>query len=177
MVCATLSSLKSWRVRPGGYAQRQHFGAPMSNGLLIVDDNAGIRSLIRTFVESQGYKVCGEAVDGVDAIERANQTYPDLILLDLSMPRMNGAKAASVLKGMMPNVPIILFTLYEFGDAIAGRRGALKVGRRNRTRATSKYTSWPEPRSEVLTRGGRETARYWVTSAAVFGWPGFLILN
>jgi CheY-like chemotaxis protein len=95
----------------------------MSNGLLIVDDNAGIRSLIRTFVESQGYKVCGEAVDGVDAIERANQIHPDLILLDLSMPRMNGAKAASVLKGMMPHVPIILFTLYEFGDAIAAPVG------------------------------------------------------
>jgi len=57
--------------------------------------------------------VVSEAVDGVDAIEKAKQTKPDLILLDLAMPRLNGAEAASVLKNALPETPIILFTMYS----------------------------------------------------------------
>lgn len=53
-----------------------------------------------------------EAVDGVDAIEKAKETKPDLILLDLAMPRLNGAEAASVLKNALPETPIILFTMF-----------------------------------------------------------------
>ena len=60
-------------------------------------------------------------MDGVDAIEKAKELKPDLIVLDLAMPRMNGAAAASVLKRTMPNVPIILFTMYDevMGKALA----------------------------------------------------------
>jgi CheY-like chemotaxis protein len=53
-----------------------------------------------------------EAVDGVDAIEKAKEEKPDLILLDLAMPRLNGVEAASVLKNTLPETPIILFTMY-----------------------------------------------------------------
>src|ERR1700682_1560165 len=83
----------------------------MPNGLLIVDDNSNIRYLIRSFIESMGYTVCGEAVDGVDAIEKATELQPDLILLDMLMPRMNGIEAAAALKRSMPRVPIILFSM------------------------------------------------------------------
>lgn len=86
----------------------------MPKCILIVDDSATVRTIIREFLESQsGFEVCGEAIDGVDAIEKAKELKPDLIILDLAMPRMNGAEAASVLKSMMPDVPIILFTMYE----------------------------------------------------------------
>src|SRR3984957_18312360 len=86
----------------------------MPKSILIADDHETTRSLIRSFMESKdGFKVCGEAVDGVDAIEKAKELKPDLIILDLAMPRMNGAAAASVLKRMMPKVPIILFTMYD----------------------------------------------------------------
>lgn len=54
-----------------------------------------------------------EAVDGVEAIERAKQTKPDLILLDLAMPRLNGAEAATILRNTLPDTPIILFTMYS----------------------------------------------------------------
>jgi len=57
--------------------------------------------------------VCGEAVDGEDAIEKAWELKPDLILLDVAIPRTNGIVAASVLKEMMPNVRIVLFTMYS----------------------------------------------------------------
>jgi DNA-binding NarL/FixJ family response regulator len=97
----------------------------MANGLLIVDDDAIIRSIIRTFVEADGYKVCGEAADGLEAIEQAAKLEPDLIVLDLAMPRLNGAEAASILRHAMPRVPILLFTMYAdaFGEKLASATG------------------------------------------------------
>ena len=89
---------------------------------LIADDSETIRTVLRTFLESrEGFEVCGEAVDGVDAIEKAKELHPDLIILDLAMPRMNGAAAASVLKRRMPKTLIILFTIYDgvMGKALA----------------------------------------------------------
>jgi len=56
--------------------------------------------------------VC-EAVDGIDAIRKAKTSQPDLILLDLAMPRLNGAEAAYVLKNDMPETPVILFTMTD----------------------------------------------------------------
>jgi CheY-like chemotaxis protein len=90
----------------------------MSKTILIVDDNSAIRSLLRSLIEQAGFAVCGEAENGRKAIEQALQLKPDLILLDLQMPEMNGAEAASVLKHRLPEVPIILFTLHadDIGD-------------------------------------------------------------
>jgi CheY-like chemotaxis protein len=66
-------------------------------GILICDDNPNIRYLLRVFVESQTpFKICGEADHGPEAIEKARVLQPDLILVDLSMPVMTGAEAASV---------------------------------------------------------------------------------
>ena len=57
--------------------------------------------------------VCGEAVDGEDTLEKAWELKPDLILLDVAMPGTNGILVASILKDMMPNVQIVLFTMYS----------------------------------------------------------------
>jgi CheY-like chemotaxis protein len=81
--------------------------------ILIVDDSEAVRKMTRHFVESQaGVEVCGEAVDGLDALEKASQLSPDLIVLDLQMPRMNGLQAARELRTMKLKTPIILFTMY-----------------------------------------------------------------
>ena len=89
----------------------------MSNGILVVDDNANIRHLLRVFVETNGFKVCGEAENGADAIEKAKQLQPDLVLLDLTMPVMTGTEAAPILKRLMPQVKIILFTMHADGTS------------------------------------------------------------
>jgi DNA-binding NarL/FixJ family response regulator len=98
----------------------------MSKQILVVDDSETCRKVTRLFLESQlGLEVCGEAVDGVDAIEKAMALKPDLVVLDLAMPRMNGVEAASELRARMPRVPIVLFTMYD--DAV-GRALALSAG-------------------------------------------------
>jgi len=86
----------------------------MLKQILIADDSSTVRRVLKMFIQSRGHLiVCGEAANGCEAIEKAKALRPDLILLDLAMPEMNGAEAASVLKKMMPDVPIILFTMYN----------------------------------------------------------------
>jgi CheY-like chemotaxis protein len=84
----------------------------MPKHVLVVDDNPHVRRSLRSLLESDGFRVSGEAADGAIAIEQARQLKPDLIVLDFAMPVMNGLQAAPVLRRMMPKVPIILFTLY-----------------------------------------------------------------
>jgi DNA-binding NarL/FixJ family response regulator len=85
----------------------------MPKGILIADDSATARKAIRAYLNQRNFEVCGEAIDGVDALEKARELEPALVLLDLRMPRMNGVEAASVLRGRMPNVRIVLLTLYD----------------------------------------------------------------
>lgn len=62
--------------------------------------------------EAYGYRICGEAENGKEAIEKAKQLQPDLIVLDLSMPVMNGFEAAHLLSRTMPSIPLILYSNY-----------------------------------------------------------------
>src|SRR6266851_8955299 len=73
--------------------------------------SASMRHLLRTTFEDILWEVA-EAVNGREAIDKARELNPDLIVLDLSMPIMNGLQAAPVIRRMLPTVPIILFPLY-----------------------------------------------------------------
>jgi two-component system, NarL family, response regulator LiaR len=85
--------------------------------ILLVDDSELIRLATRHFLESQtGLTVCGEAVDGLDALEKVRHLSPDLVILDIVMRRMNGLQTARELRARMYHVPIILFTWYA--DAV-----------------------------------------------------------
>ncbi len=86
----------------------------LAKKILIIDDHPQIRRLVREFFERQtGLEVCGEAVDGLDGLQKASSLDPDLIILDFQMPRMNGLEASRVLTQILPSVPIILFTMHN----------------------------------------------------------------
>jgi DNA-binding NarL/FixJ family response regulator len=88
----------------------------MAKCILIVDDNAIIRRSLRRILESvEDWQVCGEAVDGFDGIEKAKELHPDLIILDLSMPRLNGLETARVLSKTMPDVPLLMYSVHMDG--------------------------------------------------------------
>ena len=94
--------------------------------ILIADDDSLVRNVLRSFLESQTrFKVCGDAVNGLDAIEKARTLNPDLIVMDLSMPVMNGLEAGSVLKAMLPKIPIVMYTVH---DTAAIKMQALAAG-------------------------------------------------
>ena len=80
--------------------------------VLVVDDHPIMRRMLAAAFLSDGFKTCGEADNGKDGIEVAKQIRPDVIILDLSMPVMNGLRAAAELRRLFPLTPIILFTLY-----------------------------------------------------------------
>jgi len=92
----------------------------MVKSVLIADDQAMIRqTLCYLFASQQDFEVCGDAENGLEAVEMAQVLRPDLILLDLSMPMMNGIEAACELKRLMPMVPIIVFS--EYSDVFSER--------------------------------------------------------
>jgi DNA-binding NarL/FixJ family response regulator len=85
-----------------------------SKRILIVDDQVLVRKLLRSFLASwTPFEVCGEAINGRDAIEKAKNLSPDLIVMDFSMPIMNGLEAGAVLKAILPQVPIIMYTVHD----------------------------------------------------------------
>ena len=98
----------------------------MLKSILIVDDSQAVRRLVRSYLESGLDQVtCTEAIDGQDAIDHVRAFKPDVIVLDVCMPVMNGLDAAPVLHNMAPQAPIILFTLHK--DVLTEKQ-AIAVG-------------------------------------------------
>jgi two-component system, NarL family, response regulator NreC len=79
--------------------------------ILIVDDHAAVRGSIRSMMESHSeWKVCGEATDGLDAIEKAATLRPDLVLMDLSMPRLDGLEATRIIRREIPTTHVLVIS-------------------------------------------------------------------
>jgi len=102
--------------------------------LLIADDSAAARRALRNLIEGNGWEVCGEAEDGLAAIEKAAVLKPDLVILDFSMPKLNGLQAGQTIHTADPRIPLLLFTLERIERPLeelaigAGFRGALAKG-------------------------------------------------
>ena|SRR5947208_2547728 len=97
--------------------------------VLIADDHESVREIVRVVLERAGFNVA-EAIDGLDAVDKASQIKPDLLILDLRMPKLNGVEVASLVRGRLPNIPIVLFTMYEAGPAVITASGINSVIRK-----------------------------------------------
>lgn len=104
----------------------------MAVRILIADDDASIRRLLRRLIEShEDWNVCGEAQDGNEAINKTSQLNPDVIVMDLAMPQMNGLQAGRAISQKVPETPLLLLTVQQVSKELmkearhAGFKGAI----------------------------------------------------
>jgi DNA-binding NarL/FixJ family response regulator len=96
--------------------------------ILIADDHEIVRHGIRALIENHpGWEVCGEAVDGRDAVQKARELRPDLALLDVGMPNLNGLDAARRILDIAPQTRVLILTMHESEQVV---REVLEVGAR-----------------------------------------------
>lgn len=102
--------------------------------ILIVDDHEVMRLGIRNLLEAMpNWGICAEASSGREAIDKAFQYLPDIIIMDITMPGMNGLEAAAEIGRSRPDIPVILFSLHLSEDLVShfetgGIRGAVGKG-------------------------------------------------
>ena len=99
--------------------------------ILIADDHPAFRSAVRRVLSnSKRYEICGEAVNGREAVDKSIELHPHVVLMDVHMPEMNGFEATRLLRAMMPETEILICTNLEGGFEMeiafsAGARGYL----------------------------------------------------
>src|SRR6185295_10102307 len=81
--------------------------------VMVVDDNALARNLLRRILESEGLLVCAEAKDGRQALDMLQESKPDMIVMDFMMPNQNGLQTAQEILKIAPSIPIVMNTLYS----------------------------------------------------------------
>jgi two-component system, response regulator PdtaR len=100
-------------VTDGSFSGRERrFTAPLPPRVLIAEDETIVRLDLRGLLSSRGFEVVGEARNGIEAVERARELEPDLVLLDVKMPELDGIEAARRILAERP-VPIVLVTAYD----------------------------------------------------------------
>lgn len=88
----------------------------MPRRVLIADDSATIRRVVRSHLQQNSdWQVCGEAEDGAIAVDLVRKLKPDAVVLDFSMPTLNGLDAAQRIAVMSPNTRVVLFTAHDSG--------------------------------------------------------------
>jgi DNA-binding NarL/FixJ family response regulator len=94
--------------------------------ILLVDDHDGARRAMRMVLEREDdLVVCGEAASGMEAMDRATRLRPDVIVMDVGMPRMNGLQAAEQLGKALPDTPVLLVSLSASEFLVPARRGTI----------------------------------------------------
>jgi DNA-binding NarL/FixJ family response regulator len=94
----------------------------MGARILLVDDFQRIRSGVRSLLTNESLEICGEAANGREAIERVRELHPDLVLLDIVMPVMNGIEAAHEIHRIAPRTKIVFLTIEETPETAAVAR-------------------------------------------------------
>ena len=94
--------------------------------ILIVDDHPTLREGLRSLLSSQDvFDIVGEAGDGLEAVALVDKLHPDLVLMDISMPRMDGIAATREIKGKRPETKILIFSVYKTPEYL---KAALEAG-------------------------------------------------
>ncbi len=103
----------------------RHAGIHMPLRILIADDSPAIRRLLRFFIEhNTDWQVCGEAENGQIAVEKVTELKPHAVILDLSMPVMNGLEAAREITRIAPNVQMVMFTMHTTDQLLKDAQAA-----------------------------------------------------
>ena len=92
---------------------------------LLVDDHEHIRNLLRRVLERRGFEVVGEAENGLVGVEIAALVQPEIVLMDINMPVINGIEATRQIKAANPTIEVLIFSAYD-DDSL--RRSAEEVG-------------------------------------------------
>jgi DNA-binding NarL/FixJ family response regulator len=95
---------------------------PLSAQILIVDDHLGARITIRELLDWHSFQVCGDAKDGQEAIDKVVELKPDIVLLDINMPHMNGIKAAQEIRRISPATKIVFLTVHDEPSTVLATR-------------------------------------------------------
>jgi|SRR5712671_410137 len=103
----------------------------MPTRILIADDSSSTRNVLKKYLEAYSvqWKVCAEAANGLEAVQKAVEVKPDLIIMDLQMPLMDGISASARISKSLPRVPILMNTVHKSGyvDVEASRVGVREV--------------------------------------------------
>ncbi len=105
----------------------------MSERILIADDYEAMRRGLHCLLQHAGWQVCGEVTNGKEAVEKAKELRPDLVILDVSMPLMDGLEAAREIRKSAPGVRVLMFTSFESEQdrSEAARAGAHGFARKS----------------------------------------------
>jgi DNA-binding NarL/FixJ family response regulator len=95
--------------------------------ILVADDHHSVRRVVCGVLAAEGWDVCGQAINGREAVEMAEQLKPDVVVLDLSMPELNGLEATRQILQKMPHTDVLILTAYEGEDLV---RAAVESGAR-----------------------------------------------
>jgi two-component system, chemotaxis family, chemotaxis protein CheY len=100
----------------------------MALRILVVDDSETTRRILRLLLGSRDWTVCGEAENGRSGVKKFAELKPDVVVLDLAMPEMDGIHAAKLMSLFDPNIPIILFTILGFtGIEVSAREAGIRA--------------------------------------------------
>jgi DNA-binding NarL/FixJ family response regulator len=120
--------------------------------ILLADDHSVVRRIVRNFVQSEsGWEVCAEATTGREAVLMTAAEHPDVVVLDLSMPDLNGLQAASLIHNQFPETQLILLTMHdslELKDQLtaSGIRACIRKDDLNQLVVAIRNACRPEPK-------------------------------
>jgi NarL family two-component system response regulator YdfI len=97
----------------------------LSYSILIVDDSAPLRHALRSLIQQdENWEICGEAENGSVAVEKVKELHPDVVILDLEMPVMNGLEAGREIALLAPNTTMVMFTMHSSEQLVKAARAA-----------------------------------------------------